>query len=100
MRAGLLRFQWRTERVILFRFPGSQPVSFGVRDLAKLESHEFVFYWAFARPLTDACSFISYWVCEKSDGIRVLFLVVTDLETKDQSTYIVSCIQTTWFFDH
>ncbi|KAF8163615.1 mRNA capping enzyme [Crassisporium funariophilum] len=52
------------------RFPGSQPVSFGVRDLAKLENQD-------------------YWVCEKSDGIRVLFLVVTDWETKDQSVFII-----------
>ncbi|KAF9469347.1 mRNA capping enzyme, alpha subunit [Collybia nuda] len=52
------------------RFPGSQPVSFGVKDLERLENQD-------------------YWVCEKSDGIRVLFLVVTDLKTNDQSVYII-----------
>ncbi|KAF8809031.1 mRNA guanylyltransferase [Phlegmacium glaucopus] len=52
------------------RFPGSQPVSFGVKDLTKLENQD-------------------YWVCEKSDGIRVLFLVATDLQTKAQRTYII-----------
>ncbi|KAJ3878710.1 mRNA guanylyltransferase [Lentinula edodes] len=41
------------------RFPGSQPVSFGTRDLLKLESQDF-------------------WVCEKSDGIRVLMFVLFD----------------------
>ncbi|KAJ3826626.1 mRNA guanylyltransferase [Lentinula raphanica] len=39
------------------RFPGSQPVSFGTRDLLKLESQDF-------------------WVCEKSDGVRVLMLIL------------------------
>ncbi|KAF5330294.1 hypothetical protein D9619_005339 [Psilocybe cf. subviscida] len=52
------------------RFPGSQPVSFSVKDLDRLEQQDF-------------------WVCEKSDGIRVLFLVMTNLETKDQTTYII-----------
>ncbi|KAJ3995452.1 mRNA guanylyltransferase [Lentinula boryana] len=41
------------------RFPGSQPVSFGTRDLLKLESQDF-------------------WVCEKSDGIRVLMFILFD----------------------
>ncbi|KAE9409462.1 mRNA guanylyltransferase [Gymnopus androsaceus JB14] len=41
------------------RFPGSQPVSFGTRDLLKLETQDF-------------------WVCEKSDGIRVLLLILFD----------------------
>ncbi|KAF9052172.1 mRNA guanylyltransferase [Rhodocollybia butyracea] len=41
------------------RFPGSQPVSFGTRDLLKLEGQDF-------------------WVCEKSDGIRVLLLILFD----------------------
>lgn len=31
----------------------------------------------------------SYWVCEKSDGIRVLLFVQTDLKTKDQAIYLV-----------
>ncbi|KAF8969639.1 mRNA capping enzyme, catalytic domain-containing protein [Flammula alnicola] len=50
--------------------PDRQPVSFGFRDLAKLERQD-------------------YWVCEKSDGIRVLFLVLTNLETKEQRTFII-----------
>ncbi|KXN91505.1 mRNA-capping enzyme subunit alpha [Leucoagaricus sp. SymC.cos] len=52
------------------RFPGSQPVSFAVKDLARLESHDF-------------------WVCEKSDGVRVLLLVLTVPGTGEQTTYII-----------
>ncbi|KAF8891311.1 mRNA capping enzyme [Infundibulicybe gibba] len=52
------------------RFPGSQPVSFGRRDLEKLERQDF-------------------WVCEKSDGIRVLLLVHTDLPSKTQTIYLI-----------
>lgn len=51
-------------------FPGSQPVSFGTKDLDKLENQD-------------------YWVCEKSDGIRVLLFVQTDLKTKDQAVYLI-----------
>ncbi|KAK0463931.1 mRNA capping enzyme, catalytic domain-containing protein [Desarmillaria tabescens] len=52
------------------RFPGSQPVSFGTNDLDKLEQQDF-------------------WVCEKSDGIRVLLFVFTDNNTKDQMVYLI-----------
>lgn len=31
----------------------------------------------------------SFWVCEKSDGIRVLLLIATNQATGDQSVYIV-----------
>jgi hypothetical protein len=31
----------------------------------------------------------SYWVCEKSDGIRVLLVILTNLETSDQFVCIV-----------
>ncbi|GAA5969909.1 hypothetical protein JCM11641_008081 [Rhodosporidiobolus odoratus] len=39
------------------RFPGSQPVSFDLESLSLLEKEDF-------------------WVCEKSDGVRVLVLIV------------------------
>ncbi|CAL1705163.1 unnamed protein product [Somion occarium] len=52
------------------RFPGSQPVSFSSKDLQKLESQDF-------------------WVAEKSDGVRVLLFVNTDLQTKDQAVYLI-----------
>ncbi|KAI3599973.1 mrna guanylyltransferase [Moniliophthora roreri] len=52
------------------RFPGAQPVSFGMKDLLRLESQDF-------------------WVCEKSDGIRVLLLVHTNLSTAEQCVYII-----------
>ncbi|KZV84266.1 mRNA capping enzyme [Exidia glandulosa HHB12029] len=39
------------------RFPGAQPVSFVKSDIARLQKKD-------------------YWVCEKSDGVRVLMLVV------------------------
>lgn len=32
----------------------------------------------------------SFWVCEKSDGVRVLLFVQTDLTTSDQAVYFVS----------
>ncbi|KAF8275056.1 mRNA capping enzyme [Lactarius quietus] len=52
------------------RFPGSQPVSFGNKDLERLEKDD-------------------YWVCEKSDGVRVLLVVLTNLETNEQIVFIV-----------
>ncbi|KAF8634090.1 hypothetical protein AX15_001092 [Amanita polypyramis BW_CC] len=52
------------------KFPGSQPVSFSTKDLEKLESKD-------------------YWVCEKSDGIRVLLIIATDPTSRDQSVYII-----------
>ncbi|KAH9043275.1 mRNA capping enzyme [Lactarius pseudohatsudake] len=52
------------------RFPGSQPVSFSTKDLDRLEQDD-------------------YWVCEKSDGIRVLLVVLTNLETSEQIVCIV-----------
>ncbi|BGP54238.1 hypothetical protein JCM8202_001372 [Rhodotorula sphaerocarpa] len=39
------------------RFPGSQPISFDLESLKALEQEDF-------------------WVCEKSDGVRVLVLIV------------------------
>ncbi|KAI9509344.1 mRNA capping enzyme [Russula earlei] len=52
------------------RFPGSQPVSFSTTDLDRLERED-------------------YWVCEKSDGVRVLLVVLTNLETIEQMVFIV-----------
>ncbi|KAH9952110.1 mRNA capping enzyme [Amylocystis lapponica] len=52
------------------RFPGSQPVSFGMKDLEKLVTYD-------------------YWVCEKSDGVRVLLFVQTDPHTKEQMVFLV-----------
>ncbi|KAJ2923997.1 hypothetical protein H1R20_g13094, partial [Candolleomyces eurysporus] len=52
------------------RFPGSQPVSFGVKDLLKLEQHDF-------------------WVCEKSDGVRVLFLIAYDPASNTQAVFLI-----------
>ncbi|KAF8643837.1 hypothetical protein AX16_008854 [Volvariella volvacea WC 439] len=52
------------------RFPGSQPVSFSEHDLEKLEKLDF-------------------WVCEKSDGVRVLLFVNTDLNTGVQNVYLI-----------
>ncbi|KZV84146.1 mRNA capping enzyme, partial [Exidia glandulosa HHB12029] len=40
-------------------FPGAQPVSFVKSDIARLQKND-------------------YWVCEKSDGIRVLLLIIYD----------------------
>ncbi|KDQ11894.1 hypothetical protein BOTBODRAFT_162340 [Botryobasidium botryosum FD-172 SS1] len=51
------------------RFVGSQPVSFARSDLDKLEQKD-------------------YWVCEKSDGIRVLVFVV-GFPSGDQEVYLI-----------
>lgn len=46
------------------KFPGSQPVSFAQQDLERLEREDF-------------------WVCEKSDGVRVLFFVHSVKDSQD-----------------
>ncbi|GAA6010437.1 hypothetical protein JCM11491_006938 [Sporobolomyces phaffii] len=50
------------------RFPGSQPVSFDLQSLKLLETEDF-------------------WVCEKSDGVRVLVLIVAT--GFGQETYLI-----------
>lgn len=52
------------------KFPGSQPVSFGAHHLTALESED-------------------YWVCEKSDGVRVLLLIVINPRFQRQETYLI-----------
>ncbi|KAF8559638.1 mRNA capping enzyme, alpha subunit [Imleria badia] len=52
------------------RFPGSQPISFSLNHLADLERRD-------------------YWVCEKSDGIRVLFFLQTDPNGGSQVVYLI-----------
>lgn len=34
----------------------------------------------------------SFWVAEKSDGVRVLLFVFTDINTMDQTVFIVSLV--------
>ncbi|KAJ7709742.1 mRNA capping enzyme, catalytic domain-containing protein [Mycena rosella] len=71
----------------LERFPGSQPVSFAQGDLAKLESQECVILAVSV--LIQAKTFPSFWVCEKSDGMRVLLLVHTDTNAGSQTVYLI-----------
>ncbi|KIK90558.1 hypothetical protein PAXRUDRAFT_675426 [Paxillus rubicundulus Ve08.2h10] len=52
------------------RFPGSQPISFSLSHLAELERRD-------------------YWVCEKSDGVRVLFFLQTDQKGGSQVVYLI-----------
>ncbi|KDQ12255.1 hypothetical protein BOTBODRAFT_56833 [Botryobasidium botryosum FD-172 SS1] len=51
------------------RFIGSQPVSFTRMDLRKLEE-------------------MDYWVCEKSDGVRVLIFIV-GIPPSEQEVYLI-----------
>lgn len=34
----------------------------------------------------------SFWVCEKSDGVRVLLYIQTNLQTKEQDVFLVSLL--------
>ena len=53
------------------RFPGSQPVSFKLESMDVLEQKDF-------------------WVCEKSDGVRVLlFIVINVANNNTQETWMV-----------
>ncbi|KAF8319291.1 mRNA capping enzyme, alpha subunit [Clavulina sp. PMI_390] len=51
-----------------WRFPGSQPVSFRKRDVERLHRED-------------------YWVCEKSDGIRVIMLILPVMD--GQEVYLI-----------
>ncbi len=53
------------------KFPGSQPVSFTLKSLDMLEKMDF-------------------WVCEKSDGVRVLVFIVMNGQTNNQEVWLVS----------
>lgn len=61
------------------RFPGAQPVSFNKQSLDVMLKKEYVF-----------CLInVSFWVCEKSDGLRVLLLIVVPPATNIQEVYLV-----------
>ncbi|KAG6335849.1 hypothetical protein ID866_3239 [Astraeus odoratus] len=51
-------------------FPGSQPISFALSHLDELEKRD-------------------YWVCEKSDGVRVLFFLQTEPGGGSQAVYLI-----------
>ncbi|KAJ9094494.1 hypothetical protein QFC21_006033 [Naganishia friedmannii] len=52
------------------RFPGSQPVSFVSRSLKLLETRNF-------------------WVCEKSDGVRVMMLIAWNSAENRQQVFLI-----------
>ncbi|EJU05551.1 mRNA guanylyltransferase [Dacryopinax primogenitus] len=52
------------------KFPGSQPVSFGSHHLQALQRED-------------------YWVCEKSDGIRLLLFIVINPRGNVQEVYLI-----------
>ncbi|WVQ70324.1 uncharacterized protein L199_008550 [Kwoniella botswanensis] len=52
------------------KFPGSQPVSFQTSSLDLLESKDF-------------------WVCEKSDGVRILVFIVMNGMTGNQEVWLI-----------
>lgn len=53
------------------RFPGSQPISFTQDHLQLLEKMDF-------------------WVCEKSDGLRLMVFIRMNRDTNEQETWLVS----------
>lgn len=53
------------------KFPGAQPVSMTVKSLEMLEKMDF-------------------WVCEKSDGVRVLVFIVMNGMSGNQEVWLVS----------
>lgn len=55
-------------------FPGSQPVSFEHSSLELLEQEKCALLPSHSAYIDVKCSF---WVCEKSDGVRVLVFIVT-----------------------
>jgi hypothetical protein len=61
-------------------------VSFTNKDLDKLEKNEYVWFIQFLET-TYLVARVSFWVCEKSDGVRVLFLICTT--GADQAVYLV-----------
>jgi hypothetical protein len=50
---------------------------------------EFLLSWNLHLRQPTRSSRTSYWVCEKSDGVRVLLVVLTVLETNEQFVYTV-----------
>lgn len=63
------------------RFPGSQPVSFSKQSVDKLLRQEY--------DVRGGLADSSFWVCEKSDGQRVLMLIVVPQTTGIQEIYLV-----------
>ena len=65
----------------LTRFPGAQPVSFSHQSIKMLEERDFA-------------------VCEKSDGIRVLALLITPQTTGFQEVYLIDRKNNYYRVDH
>lgn len=69
--AGFLRRHVASlTRTVETRFPGAQPVSFNKNSLQMLLQEDF-------------------WVCEKSDGQRVLILIVVNGQNQTQEVYLI-----------
>lgn len=101
------------------RFPGAQPVSMTYSSLTRLEENKQVELFRGAFP--HHCSNVlliclhfafnlvshhhySFWVCEKTDGVRVLLLIVWNGLLGRQESFLVSrppvhCIQGRLPFD-
>lgn len=103
-----LAFQLRKEVARLLgrdnvNFPGAQPVSFARRHLDELRQQESVcssFPWEMSANTLSLYHILtldySYYVCEKSDGIRYLLYLTTD-EFNKETHYLIDRKNDYWF---
>ncbi|TAQ85765.1 hypothetical protein B7494_g5919 [Chlorociboria aeruginascens] len=74
-------------------FPGAQPVSFARRHIEELKKQEWV---SSLGEGSSQLTFESYYVCEKSDGMRYLLYLTTD-EHNEETHYLIDRKNDYWW---